>query len=754
MTLLNDCKRWARSLACAAVLMSACLAVPCFAATAAPVVTPQPDVPADARETKLTFAQLGVGTMNLRGSQPVGGVHIGTRIDEVVVAAKLRLRMTYSPSMLPELSHLRVSLNGQVLAALPLPTDQAGRIIEREVDLDPRYFTDYNELRFDLIGHYTLECENLQHTSLWLSIGADSELQLSRRTLELRNDLALLPAPFFDRRDNGRVELPVVLPSRPTRAMVRAAGVASSWIGALADYRSARFPVTFDALPARHALVFATNTLRPAGLKLAEVQQPTISIVDHPSEPRVKLLVFQGRDDEQLRQAVEGVVIGNPVLSGSTATIAAVKYERRAAYDAPRWLRTDRPVKLGELVDSPMQLQGVGVLPPPMTLNLRLPPDLFTWDHSGVPIDLRYRYTAPSRRDNSVLSVSINDQLLRSFRLPAEDDTTGGGKVLVPLLQSPGVQESEGLTIPAFQIASNNQLRFQFSMEYHREGLCTAEMAENVRQAIDPDSTIDLSSFPHYTAMPDLALFANAGYPFTMYADLAETAIVLPDATNAKNLEQLFFVLGRMGRHTGAPAVAYRLIDVADAKDAEDADLLILSGARSNELLAEWGKDLALVLGAPQRKFREVAAAPRFGSDAEDDHDARADVVVAATGSLGALLSFESPLSSGRTVVALAGTDENAGGSLVAMLEDDGKVSQVRGDLAVVRAESVQSFRSDDTYYVGSLPWWKRLWYHISQHPILLTILMILFAIVVAMWAYGWLQRRVARRLATEAPKS
>jgi len=51
-------------------------------------------------------------------------------------------------------------------------------------------------------------------------------------------------------------------------------------------------------------------------------------------------------------------VLGNAVLTGSSATVAAVTYQRRAAYDAPRWVRTDRPVKIGELLDDPRSCRG------------------------------------------------------------------------------------------------------------------------------------------------------------------------------------------------------------------------------------------------------------------------------------------------------------------------------------------------------------------------------------------------------------
>ncbi|HEY0683211.1 MAG TPA: cellulose biosynthesis cyclic di-GMP-binding regulatory protein BcsB [Steroidobacter sp.] len=707
--------------------------------------------PSPAAPLRLSFVDLGSGLLELRGTRPSGVVNIGVRGDEVVAAAKLRLRMTYSPALLPQLSHLRVSLNDQVLAALPLPVEQAGREIEREVELDPRYFSDYNQLRFELVGHYSMDCEDPAHSSLWATLSQLSELELAVTRLELRNELGLLPAPFFDRRDNRRLTLPIVLPEQPSRDIVRSAGVAASYFGALADYRSARFPVSFKGLPTQHALVFATNSARPAQLSLADVTVPTVSIIDHPMIPAVKLLVFQGKDEAQLRQAVEGVVIGSPVLSGAQATVTVMERPKRELYDAPRWLRTQRPVRLGELVDSPQQLQTSGIAPPPIRLNLRLPPDLFTWNQPSVPMDLRYRYTPPNGQDFSTLNISINELLLRSYRLRPQSGDDGSRKVLVPLLESGAIQQSEEVRIPAFQLVSNNQLQFRFALDPQRQGPCAHVPGEQARQGIDPDSTIDFSDFAHYTAMPNLALFANSGYPFTRYADLSETVIVLSDTTQAAALEQLFFLLGRMGRHTGAVALSYQLSNVEQAKQARDADVLILSGPSAAPLLTEWHQDLALAINGDERKFQELSVAPRFDHPmlgAQRNRSNGGQVRVNSSGSLAAFISFESPLSDDRTVVALAGSDDAAAQALLVALEDDGKVPQILGDLAIVRGDSIQSYRGNSTYYVGSLSLWQRAWFHLSQHVVLFTIVALGLVVLVAMLLYGGLQRRVARRLA------
>jgi len=713
---------------------------------------PAPAVPREApvREVRATFAELGSGVMSLQGVAATGAVNFGIRADEVVSGGTLHLRITASPSLVQDLSHIRVTLNNQTVAAIPLTRADAGHEVERAIPLDPRYFSDYNHIQLDLIAHYTTECEDPQSSALWVKVSDASDVTLNVRALELRDDLALLPAPFFDSHDNRGLVLPVVVAAHASRDLLRSAGVAASWFGMLADYRGARFPVSFDALPHQHALVFATNGSRPAGLALPAVSSPTVSLIDNPADATLKLLVFQGKDEVQLRQAVEGVVLGNAVLSGSSVAIEAVSYRRRAPYDAPRWLRSDRPVRLAELVDDPGQLQGQGVAPQPMTVNLRLPPDLFTWNKPGVPVDVHYRYTAPAERDNSVLTVSVNNQLLRSYRLvPESDAEASGSRLVVPLLQSDSTRQSRGLLIPAFQLASDNQMVFQFSMDFHREANCKQVFIDNTREAIDPDSTVDLSGFAHYAALPNLGLFANAGFPFTRYADLAETAFVLPDAGDAAALEEMFFLLGRMGRQTGAVALAYRVLDAQQALAARDLDLVVLSGSGADELLQHWSNTVPLSLSQLGRDYRALGPAAR-GAAELPPADAGAEaprVQIRAAGPLAALVGFESPVAAGRSVVALLGRDAEAAHALIATLDDNSKVPLIRGGLAVIRNGTVQSFEGTGYYYVGSLPFWQWFWFHFSRHAWLLIVLTLLVALGAGLLVYGALERRVKRRL-------
>src|SRR5260370_38073906 len=80
-------------------------------------------------------------------------------------------------------------------------------------------------------------------------------------------------------------------------------------------------------------------------------------------------------------------------------------------------------------------------------------------------------------------------------------------------------------------------------------------MPINMQGAILRDSYLDLLGYPHYAPMPNLEIFANAGFPFTRYADLAETTVVLPATPTEQEIEMFVTLMGHFGRQTGFPAL-------------------------------------------------------------------------------------------------------------------------------------------------------------------------------------------------------
>jgi hypothetical protein len=89
--------------------------------------------------------------------------------------------------------------------------------------------------------------------------------------------------------------------------------------------------------------------------------------------------------------------------------------------------------------------------------------------------------------------------------------------------------------------------------------------------------------------------------------------------------------------------------------------------------------------------------------------------------------------------------------SIAAALVDPGKVQAMRGDLSLLRADAVESFRINPVYYVGDLPWWRQLWFALHSHPTLLALVGIVTGLLLSFIVFVGLRSMARRRLNPQA---
>lgn len=713
---------------------------------AAPVVVED----APSRDVKLSFAQIAPppGSMVLRGSNPDGGVEFGMRSDEVVSKALLNLTYTPSPSLLPITSQLKVYLNDELMDVLPVTKEQLGKKVTAQIAVDPLYITDFNRVRLEFIGHYRDVCENPANNTVWLDVARNSSLDLTYRSLKVRNDLSHFPVPFFDTRDNRALELPMVFAASPDLQQQQAAGIIASWFGAKAGWRGQSFPVLFNTLPERNAIVFATNDRRPDFLRdHPAVNAPTIEMIDHPGNPYMKLLVVFGRDDKDLLKAAQGIASGNILFRGDSVTVDEVKPLRpRVPYDAPNWVRTDRPVTFGELKTYEQQLQSTGLEPASINLSLNLPPDLYLMRSTGIDMDLKYRYTMPPVKDSSRMDISLNNQFLQSFNL---DSTQDVNKLMLRLPVLQGLLDGKNdISIPALRLGAMNQLRFDFQYMNPMPGgtlenCITFQPVQN-HVVIGDDSTIDFSDYYHFLPMPDLRTFANAGFPFTRMADLSDTVIVMPKTPSEAQVSTLLNTVGVVGGQTGLAGTSMTIVDEGSQIKSKDADLLLI-GSIPQQLKDD--KHIDLLVNAAQSWVKTPVRhhdLPSIYMD-EDDRQASVQTGITSSGPMAAVVGFESPYYKQRSVIALLADSASGYNLLNGALNDSGKRAAMFGSVSVIRESGVSSLRVGDIYYVGHLPWFERVWFALSNHPVLLAIFAAI-SIVLLAWVLWRLLRIISRR--------
>lgn len=720
------------------------------AAVATPEAAPVVVEDAPSRDVKLSFAQIAPppGSLVLRGSNPNGGVEFGMRSDEVVSKALLNLTYTPSPSLLPITSQLKVYLNDELMDVLPVTKEQLGKKVTAQVAVDPLYITDFNRVRLEFIGHYRDVCENPANNTVWLDVARNSSLDLTYQSLKVRNDLSHFPVPFFDARDNRTLELPMVFAASPDLQQQQAAGIIASWFGAKAGWRGQNFPVLFNTLPERNAIVFATNDRRPDFLREhPAVNAPTIEMIDHPNNPYVKLLVVFGRDDKDLLQAAQGIASGNILFRGDSVTVDEVKpLLPRVPYDAPNWVRTDRPVTFGELKTYEQQLQSTGLEPASINLSLNLPPDLYLMRSTGIDMDLKYRYTMPPVKDSSRMDISLNNQFLQSFNL---DSTQDVNKLMLRLPVLQGLLDGKNdVSIPALRLGAMNQLRFDFQYMNPMPGgtveNCVTFQPVQNHVVIGDDSTIDFSNYYHFLPMPDLRTFANAGFPFTRMADLSDTVIVMPKTPSEAQISTLLNTVGVVGGQTGLAGTSMTIVDDGSQIKSKDADLLLI-GSIPQQLKDD--KHIDLLVNATQSWVKTPVRhhdLPSIYMD-EDDRQASVQTGITSSGPMAAVVGFESPYHKQRSVVALLADSDRGYTLLNGALNDSGKRAAMFGSVSVIRESGVSSLRVGDIYYVGHLPWFERVWFALSNHPVLLAIFAAI-SIVLLAWVLWRLLRIISRR--------
>lgn len=702
------------------------------------------------RDVKLTFAQIAPppGSMVLRGVNTNGSIEFGMRSDEVVSKAMLNLEYTPSPSLLPIQSQLKVYLNDELMGVLPVTKEQLGKKTLAQMPINPLFITDFNRVRLEFVGHYRDVCENPASSTLWLDVGRSSVLDLTYQTLPVKNDLSHFPVPFFDPRDNRQVTLPVVFAGSPDLMQQQAASIVSSWFGSRAGWRGQHFPVMYNTLPDRNAIVFATNDKRPDFLRdHPPVKAPVIEMISHPDNPYVKLLVVFGRDDNDLLQAAKGIAQGNILFRGDSVVVDEVKpLLARKPYDAPNWVRTDRAVTFGELKTYKEQLQSTGLEPAAISLSLNLPPDLYLLRSNGIDMNLNYRYTTPPSKDSSRMDISLNDQFLQAFSL---NSTQESNRLLLRLPVLQGLIDGKtDVSIPALKLGAMNQLRFDFQYMNPMPGgsvdNCVTFQPVQNHVVIGDDSTIDFSKYYHFIAMPDLRAFANAGFPFSRMADLSETIAVMPKNPNEAQMETLLDVTGTIGAQTGFPSINLNITDDSRQIQGKDADIMVI-GTIPDALKDD--KRIDLLVQATQSWVNTPMRQTTFPSIMPDEADRAPDAksTITSAGAMAAVVGFQSPFNDQRSVVALLADSPRGYELLTEAMNDSGKRAAMFGSVSVIRESGVNSLRVGDIYYVGHLPWFERLWYALSNHPVLLAILAAVSVVLLA-WVLWRLLRIISRR--------
>ncbi|HVU46673.1 MAG TPA: cellulose biosynthesis cyclic di-GMP-binding regulatory protein BcsB, partial [Terracidiphilus sp.] len=452
-----------------------------------------------------------------------------------------------------------------------------------------------------------------------------------------------------------------------------------------------------------------------------------------------KVLIVAGGNPDQTVAAAQTIATQSSVLSGAQSEIQSLNLPvKRQPDDAPRWARTDQRIVLGDYAPAE-QLQGDGS--GPLNVYFRIPPDLYYADGPNALLRVGYRYNPVPIVPISSMQVRINNAFLGSVPL-----TPG---------QQSSSQKQTDLPLPVVDLRPfSNSLSFDFTFQLLKKGGCNDTTPINMQGAILRDSYLDLRHNPHYAPMPNLEIFSNAGFPFTRFADLSETTVVLPPTPSAQEIETFVTLMGHFGRQTGYPALRVTVAGPDALHDGAQADFLLIGTGDDQPGFDKLANALPVTLrgGRVQVRDTEGFFAPLHhawwkanGNEHTESGDLTAEGVPDAV-----IEGAESPFAPGanRSVVAIHLMDASSFEPFMSIFLQVQQSSAIAGSVAVLHGGQFASFAlGTGVYHVGELPWWTWLQLKFVEVPWLVAVAILILAFLLAIWVRQWLRNRARARL-------
>jgi cellulose synthase (UDP-forming) len=253
--------------------------------------------------------------------------------------------------------------------------------------------------------------------------------------------------------------------------------------------------------------------------------------------------------------------------------------------------------------------------------------------------------------------------------------------------------------------------------------------------------------------MPNLGFFASSGFPFTRMADLSGMAVVLPERANPVELGAFLDVVGQLAATVGVASTGIQVVTPGGLPSAAPKDLLVIGTLGRQPALGTLFRDAPLRVEGD----RLTLAAPDalqdirglfLGAPGSAERGRATTLLNEASGEgLSALLGGESPLQSGRSVVAITGVTPAAITQMVAALTDPALAPRIQGDMAILSGGRIESFRTATPYSVGRLPWWMLPQVWLAERPERMLLLMLGSAALVGISLFWILRRRALSRL-------
>ena len=634
-----------------------------------------------------------------------------------------------SSALLPRNSRLVLKLNGYPLAQIelnPLAPEGKARVRLPGELLD----AGYNDLTFYVTQHYTMDCETPCAPELWTTLSLDKafiELEYDLKPVPLK--LSAISDFLFDPKmfPFGKVN---IVSEHESAESISLASIVASGIALRFDYRNVDYSISDRIMPGVDNVIIGRKEFVESLLGDGDVtiNGPYIQISRIPANqgeavsdnhkgeqspeganPGEKdtsaLIIVSGNNFEEMKLAATSIaVLSFPFPDTDRMTIKKVLLPEVTQYSGKSILDPGTSYTFKTLGFSDASFRGFS--PAPKNLSLRLPADLLLEQNQFADLYLHLAYGAGMRAD-SVLNIRLNDELVS----------------VIPLNNPNGAVFSDyKISIPSYLFGSgDNVIGFEPVLTPSATGRCELIQVNNLFLTIFDDSTFIFPSLPHWIALPKIELFFQNGFPFTRWPDGRETSIYIASPDD-KTVSSALNLVGIMSQKIGYPQL--RLNIALDNPQEWKGDIIVVGdiGNLPSDISSKAPLKYGPMVTAPypvvqnMKLTGSVRAWDRVknylsGSSEQNPVPDVETAYIDQTGGLsndqGALMEFESPYRTGRSLLLVTASSGNDLLELSRALGSTSVQGESQGNLILINFADgeykVMAQNVGDSYYTGKL---------------------------------------------------
>ncbi|MDQ2843837.1 MAG: UDP-forming cellulose synthase catalytic subunit [Acidobacteriota bacterium] len=716
------------------------LLAPLFQTRAQGIVSPEPagnapvafQKPEESFRDSQSFSDLGRKTaLVLRGDKAKSAFSFAVPGTKIVDAAEIALHYQAGDFNAASTYELAVVLNDVEVSTIAVPGTSASEVAH--ISLPPDLLVHDNALAFELRSQCPAPCKHRSDSEAWVRIESASELETSGVVLRLPNRLSMLPSPFFDPSVRHSIDLPFVFESQPDLSSLKAAGILSSWYGAMAAYRGSHFTVSVGQFPKGNVILLAnSNGPLAAELGLAGADA-LVAMCDNPADHYGKVLAIVANTSANLVSLARLIAQNRLREDGDRISVSLERLaDQPLAATAPSWADTSQPLRITSDLNDNLLHTKIGS---PTKLYFRIAPDLDYGTKLNVPLHLAFRLSGLSPEDHVWISIRLNNVFVTQRRLSWKD-------CLEP--------QNQSYAIPVSLLYPSNTLSIELTT--NRSDTIVSDPG-TVDLQIMPATSLDLQNPAHFVRMPRLDLFAASGYPFTSKVDLSETTVVLPSIPTAAQIGLFLDALGFMSAQTGVAAADFHLANAKDLGPGNDRNVLVIASSNDESTFRRFERSMAVIpsdgkfqLGESSLPWQEWFSRAWLGRKEEQE---KLNSLLEAEGGPRFLLEeFVSPFRSDRSVLVLAPRSETDDQPYFDRLAEASREGAIRGGLAIANDGRFTPFQlNSGSYSLGGNASLAAIYGWLRFHLWILPLLLIGAALVLAHWWESLLARQLERRL-------